>query len=84
MVEFPIFWVFTSADYYSSMKDKSPTFYVSSSCLFATLKFTDTNEYEAEETANILCCFYTGKSLIIIKKDTSNIEYNDVSTFSLL
>ena len=41
---FTLFWVFTSSDYDSSMKDKYPTLYVSSSYFFTTFHFKDTNE----------------------------------------
>ena len=33
MLDFPIFWVFTSVDYYAFTKDKYSTLYVSSSFL---------------------------------------------------
>ena len=40
---FSIFWVVTSIDSYESMKDKYLILYVSLSCIYTTLQFTDTN-----------------------------------------
>ena len=44
MLAFPIFWVLTSVDYYSSRENKYPTFYARMSYFFKMLQFTDTNE----------------------------------------
>ena len=44
ILDFTPLWVATFSDYYSSIKDKYPTFYVSYSWWFKTSKFTDTNE----------------------------------------
>ena len=41
---FPLLLAVASVYPYSSMRDKYPTLYVSSSCLSATLKNTNTNE----------------------------------------
>ena len=54
MLGYPLLWVVISAYYFSSMKDKYPTLYVSSSCLSTILHFTNKNEYEVEGIPNIL------------------------------
>ena len=53
MLDFPLFWVITSTEYYSSMKGGNPTFYVRSSCISKILQFTDKNEYEVEYITSI-------------------------------
>ena len=52
------------------MKHNYKTFYVTSSCMFTTLKITYTNDFEAEEKSNILCWISTGK--LPIKKKRSH------------
>ena len=44
ILEFLLFWVVTSANYYSSVKDKYMILYFSSYCLSRTLQYTDTKE----------------------------------------
>ena len=44
MLEFPILWDDTSADSYSSMKDKYPKFYIISFFFSPILYFYDTKE----------------------------------------
>ena len=68
ILAFPLLWVFTSAYYYSSMNDKHPTLYIIPSCCFTTFQWTDTNEEEVEETANIQCLISTGTTPIHYKR----------------
>ena len=53
MLYFPLIWVVTSKEIYSSMKYIQPIFYVSSFCLYTKLQFTDTNEYKAEKKTTL-------------------------------
>ena len=60
MLAFPLFWVFTSTYYYSSVKEKYPKFYFSWSCFFTTFQLTGTNDNEVDnvqmgDIAKIIC-----------------------------
>ena len=67
MIDFPLLWIVTSGDYYSSMKDKYKKLYVRSSCLSTTLQFTDTKKCKVEEIADILCHISNEEILIQYK-----------------
>ena len=48
MLDFPILWLETSTDSYSSKKDKKAILYVRFYFLYTTLQFTETNDHEVE------------------------------------
>ena len=81
MLDVPPLWAVTSTNYYSCMKDKYPTIYVISSCIFTRLKFNDMNEQEVKEKTDILCQILTSKAMIQYKEVTRDISDNYVSTF---
>ena len=60
MLDFTLLKAVTSTCSYQQIKNKYPTFYVGSSCLSKTFQYTDSNEYEVEEIADVLCYISTG------------------------
>ena len=64
MLDFPLISLVSSAQYYSSIRDKNPTFYVKSSCIFTALKPTNTNYYDVKGKDSVLCHISSGKSSI--------------------
>ena len=81
MLAFPLFWVFTSADYYSSIKDKQPRFYVSASCFsyhFNSL-IQMSKRWKKKPTLNV--SFPLVRHYFSIKEFTRDIVDIYVSTF---
>ena len=68
MLDFPVFRVFDFSDYYSSMKDKQPIFYVSSSYNFTIFQLTHKNWLWVEGISNIRSYHFTGKKYLHNKK----------------
>ena len=58
-----LFWVVTSADYYSSLEDNYPSFYVSSSC-FSDNVNSLMQMTKSQKKYPTLSVFFTKKTLI--------------------
>ena len=81
---FSTFVIFKSVTYigsYSSIKDKYPILYVSSSYLSTTLKFSDLNDYEVEKYPTFYVIFPLGNHWFNIKSFTRDISYKYFSIF---
>ena len=80
MLDFTPIWVFTSADYYSSMKFKYPTFYVNSYYFIWNLNWHIKVSKWWKEYPIFNVGFPLGKHFFLIKKNTRDVYYINVST----